>query len=499
VLTQPSKPARSAQKMALLLSQLPISPWVFRETLQFFEELQTGTEPITTVRIAGRKVFYLREPDLIREMLLTVASDFHKSRGIQRAKALLGEGLITSEGELHRQQRKLIQPVFHHRNLKNIAVIMRERACQRVESWRVGQVLNLNQEMYALTQVIVAEALFGTEMGDRTSRVSQLMETILETFFLFLGHPQLKRAADARRELSEIVQTMIAERRKTNKVRTDLLTLLFAAQDSETGFGMSDEQLRDEVMTLFLAGHETTANALGWAIYLLTQHPEIAERVANEVRSPATKPGLSESNAATESKRMRVSNSDCAHKYGDGHNGRTKDACPFGDDVEGGLGLKENSLLFRVIRESLRLYPPAWAIGRRAVNDLQIGGTAIPKGAIVLACQWAVHRSHRYFSNPTKFDPDRWTPEFLCALPKYAFFPFGGGPRSCIGEGFAWMELGIVLTEILRRWKFEMVPGQTVKPRPSITLHPEKPIHVVVGSESAPDCAKAIHHRVGGA
>jgi cytochrome P450 len=258
----------------------------------------------------------------------------------------------------------------------------------------------------------------------------------LASVFEFFGHPKLRRAAKARRELSEIVQTMIDERRKTKQTRNDLLALLFAAQDPETGLGMSDEQLRDEVMTLFLAGHETTANALAWTVYLLTQHPEIAKSVASEVDSA-----------------------------GDG---------------EPEIGLNNGTLLFRVIRESVRLYPPVWAVGRRATHDLQIAETAIPKGAIVLACQWAVHRCERFFSNPTRFDPDRWTPEFQRTLPKYAFFPFGGGPRSCIGEGFAWMELGIVLTEILRRWRFAMVPCQVVNPKASITLRPERPIQVVV-------------------
>jgi cytochrome P450 len=440
--TQITNPVRSAPKMEFL-SRLPISPWVFRDPLPFFEDLQTGSEPIARLRIAGTKVFYLREPDLIREMLVTLVPNFHKSRGLERAKALLGEGLLTSEDELHRQQRKLIQPVFHHGNLKDIAVIMRERARQRVESWRAGQTLNLNQEMHALTLIIVGEALFGTEVGERTDRVSELMETVMETFFLFMsplapffeffGHPKLKRAAKARRELSTIVQTMIDERRRTKQTRKDLLTLLFAAQDPETGLGMSDEQLRDEVMTLFLAGHETTANALGWTIYLLTQHPDIGERLA----------------AAA-------------------------------DDLESELRIKDDDLLSRVISESLRLYPPVWAVGRRAIQDLQIGGTEVPKGAIVLACQWALHRCDKYFSNPSQFDPDRWTAEFQRTLPKYAFFPFGGGPRSCIGEGFAWMELRIVLTEILRRWRFEIVPGQTVKPKASITLRPERPIHVIV-------------------
>jgi len=462
--TQITRPVRSPRKMELL-SRLPISPWVFRDPLQFFAELQTGSEPIATMRIAGKKVFYLRAPDLIREMLVTFASDFHKSRGLERAKALLGEGLLTSEGELHRQQRKLIQPVFHHGNLKDIAVIMRERARQRAESWKTGQTLNLNQEMHALTLVIVGEALFGTEVGDRTGRVSQSMEIVMETFFLFMsplasifeffGHPKLRRAAKARRELSAIVQTMIDERRKTNQSRKDLLTLLFAAQDPETGLGMSDEQLRDEVMTLFLAGHETTANALAWTIYLLTQHPEIAERVAKEVGSAS--PSLNGELASNQEVTRRSA-----------------------DHAESEFGINQDTLLFRVIRESLRLYPPVWAVGRRATHDLQIGGTKITKGAIVLACQWAVHRSDRYFANTTEFNPDRWTPEFQRTLPKYAFFPFGGGPRSCIGEGFAWMELGIVLAEILRRWRFEIVPGQTVKPKASMTLRPERPVQVTM-------------------
>jgi cytochrome P450 len=448
--TQITEPERAGPKMELL-SRLPISPWLFRDPLQFFQDLQNGTEPITTIRLSGTKVFYLREPDLIRELLITFAPNFHKSRGLERAKALFGEGLLTSEGEVHRQQRKLIQPVFHHGNLKDIGIIMRQRARQRAENWRAGEVLNLNAEMHALTLVIVGEALFGTEVEDRTARVSHLIEGIMETFFLFLsplapvfeffGHPKLRRAAKARRELRAIVQTMIDERRQTKKVRKDLLTLLFAAQDPETGIGMSDGQLQDEVMTLFLAGHETTANALAWTIYLLTQHPEIAERVASEVHSV----GVSSSASAS-------------------------DFDP---------GVKEDSLLFRVVRESLRLYPPAWAIGRRATKDVEIGGTKIPKGAIVLACQWAVHRSDRYFSDPSKFDPDRWTAEVHRTLPKYAFFPFGGGPRSCIGEGFAWMELGIVLTEILRRWRFELAPGQTIRPKASMTLRPEKPIQVI--------------------
>jgi cytochrome P450 len=463
--TQINKPA---EPRIGLLFRLPISPWVFRDPLRFFEDLQIGPQPIASIRIAGAKAYYLREPDLIREMLVTFAPDFHKSRGLERAKAFLGEGLLTSEDELHRHQRKLIQPVFHHDNLQSVASIMRERAHQWAGSWRAGQTLNINEEMRALTQAIVGESLFGTEVSDRAARVSELTETIMETFFLFLsplasvfeffGHPKLKRAANARHELGQIVQQMVEDRRNTKQTRSDLLTLLFAAQDPDTGSGMSDDQLRDEVMTLFLAGHETTANALGWTIYLLTQYPAIVERVSSELLggsdSVRTGSRRSENSSATSPSTAR-------------NHGPASEA-------------QEGSLLSRVIRESLRLYPPAWAVGRRATNDVRIGGTTIPKGAIVLACQWAIHRCDRYFSNPSQFDPDRWTPEFQRLLPKYAFFPFGGGPRSCIGEGFAWMELEIVLTELLSRWRFELAPGQTIKPKASITLRPEKPIHVII-------------------
>lgn len=482
--TNPPRATQSMRRALLLLSQLPISPWLFGDSLQFFEELQKGKEPIATIRIGRNTVFYLREPDLIREALVNFASDLHKSRGWERAQALIGKGLITSEGELHRQQRKLIQPVFHHSNLKNLAIVMRDHARQRAESWIPGQKLNLSQEMLALTQVIIGEALFGTDVGGRTGSISQSMETIIETFFLSLGHPDLKRAAAARRQLCEIVQEIIKQRRKAARVGTDLLTLLFAAQDPKTGFGMSDEQLQDEVMTLLLAGHETSANALGWTIYLLTQHPEIAEQVAAEVCSVKRDSELSEgirqslraSCPVTEPATLNGSSLEGASHSRNGQK-RTPGASGAGECQ---WAIKENSLLSQVIRESLRLFPPAWAIGRRAVSDLQIAGVTIPKGAVVVACQWAMHRCDRYFSNPEKFDPHRWTLEFQRTLPKYAFFPFGGGPRSCIGEGFAWMELGIVLTEILRRWRFEIVPGQVVKPRPSVTLHPEEPIQVFV-------------------
>jgi cytochrome P450 len=224
-------------------------------------------------------------------------------------------------------------------------------------------------------------------------------------------------------------------------------------------------------MTLFLAGHETTANALSWTVYLLTQHPEIAERLAHDCRCA----DYHESSAGTGS-RLR----DPSPAVGDEGPSVVEQAGRSAGDPESEFGLKEDSLLFRVIRESLRLYPPVWAVGRKPMNPVRIGGNTVPKGSIVLSCQWAMHRCHRYFPNPTRFEPDRWTADFQRTLPKYAFFPFGGGPRSCIGEGFAWMELGIVLTELLRRWRFELAPGQTIKPKASVTLRSEKPIQVVV-------------------
>jgi cytochrome P450 len=302
--------------------------------------------------------------------------------------------------------------------------------------------------MMALTLSIVCQTLFGADVESETHRVGELMTKITEAFPLLLspfagflekiGAAKLREAAAARAELHRIVQRMIAERRSNRNQGSDLLSLLFAAQDQETGNGMSEQQLEDEVTTIFMAGHETTANALAWTFYLLAQHPGF-------------------------DRELRVQ---LCHVLGD----RPPELAQ----------LPEMTLLDQLIHESLRLYPPAWSIGRRAIEDVQIGSAEISKGSLLVVSPWTMHRSERFYAHPTEMRPERWTEAFRRQLPKYAYFPFGGGPRQCIGEGFAWMELKLLLAVLLRDWRVELIPGQNIRPKPAITLRSNHPIRVVV-------------------
>jgi cytochrome P450 len=417
-----------------------------RRPLEFFCELQEQGPPVIRFR-RGVDVYYLADPELIRELLVAKASSFHKGRGLQRAKIVLGEGLLTSEDQVHIRQRRLIQPVFHQKSLERCADVMRAEAAQLAASWSDGAEIDVTDAMHGLTLRIVGEALFGTNMSAKAERVSELMTTVMNTFMLMIspfgGLLQLlvrnafAATFRARDELSALVGEIIEKRRASGEQTEDLFGLLFAAQDEETGIGMTGVQLRDEVMTLFLAGHETTANSLSWTLWLLAAHPDILERLRTEV---------------------------AALDLND--NSQVRDL--------------DDTLLVGVLRESLRLYPPAWIIGRRAIETVRIGSVTIPKDTLVLVCEWSIQRSPRFFRDPQRFDPDRWTQKMRSELPKYAFFPFGGGPRSCIGEGFAWMELAIVLGQLVRDWNFERVPGPKIKPYPTVTLRSNLPIRLRV-------------------
>ena len=429
-----------------------------RRPLEFFCELQEQGPAVIRFR-RGVDVYYLADPELIRELLVARAGSFHTGRGLERAKIVLGEGLLTSEGQVHVRQRRLIQPVFHQKSLERCADVMRAEAAHLSASWSDGAEVDVTDAMHGLTLRIVGEALFGTNMSAKAERVSELMTTVMNTFMLMIspfgGLLQLlvrnafAATFRARDELTELVREIIEKRRASGEQTEDLFGLLFAAQDEETGIGMTDDQLRDEVMTLFLAGHETTANALSWTLWLLAACPEILERLRTEVA---------------------------------------------------GLDLNDNSqlrnlddtLLMGVLRESLRLYPPAWIVGRRAIETVQLGSVTIPKGTLVLACEWSIQRSPRFFPNPLQFDPDRWTEEMRSNLPKYAYFPFGGGPRSCIGEGFAWMELAIVLGQLVRDWAFTRVPGPKIKPYPTVTLRSNLPVRLRVRRASGRELSASV-------
>jgi cytochrome P450 len=386
-------------------------------------------------------VFLLLHPDDVRDVLVTHQHRFAKGRGVQWARRFLGNGLLTSEGELHRRQRRLSQPAFHRQRIAAYGEVMAayaERACGR---WADGATLDFDGEMAALTLAVAAKTLFDTELEGEAEEIRKALGDIVRLFPRFalpfaslvqlLPLPSNLRFVRARARLDATVLRIIAQRRAEGRDRGDLLSMLMQARDTEgDGSGMSDGQLRDEVMTLLLAGHETTANALTWTFYLLSQNPAAESRLHEEL-----------------------------------------------DEVLGGrLPAFEDLERLRytewVLAESMRLCPPAWGIGRRALEDHPVGDYVIPAGALVSVSPYVTHRDPRWYPDPERFEPERFAPEARAARPKFSYFPFGGGARTCIGESFAWMEGVLIVATIARRWRLRHAPGHRVAMQPLITLRP---------------------------
>jgi cytochrome P450 len=393
------------------------------------------------MRLGPQHAFVVSDPDAIRDILITHQGNFTKSRMLERAKVLLGDGLLTSEAEFHTRQRRLVQPAFHRDRLLRYAADMVACAARARDAWAPGAELDMHQQMTRLTLAIVGRTLFSAdvssdadEIGHAMTQIFELFDTLLLPFSDWIQKlpiPPVRRFEKARDRLDKIVYGLIAERRRSGKDAGDLLSMLLLAQDESDNAHMTDKQVRDEALTLLIAGHETTANALTWTWYLLSQNPEVEARMHAEIDSAL--------------------------------GGKLPD---FDDAANlpytGG-----------VFAESLRLYPPAWAIGRRAREDYSIGGYAIPAKSILLMSPWVVHRDPRWWPEPERFDPDRWHPEEAAKRPKFAYFPFGGGARVCIGERFAWAEGVLVLATIAQRWKMRLVPGHPVETRAVITLRPK--------------------------
>jgi cytochrome P450 len=417
--------------------------------LPFFQNLAAQFGDLSYFRLGPQEAFFLNHPDYIKDVLVTNHSSFHKGLALQRAKRLLGEGLLTSEDEVHRRQRRLAQPAFHRSRIASYAGVMTAYGLQTSARWRAGDTLDMSVEMMQLTLGIVGKTLFDAdvvsdalEVGEAMTVVMDLFNTITIPFFELLQKlplPQLRRFDTAKARLDAIIYRLIEQRRLAGEDRGDLLSMLLLAQDTEVeGGGMTDEQLRDELMTIFLAGHETTANALTWTWYLLSQNPEAEARLHEEIDRVLA--------------------------------GRV----PGFDDV---AKLKYTEM---VLAESMRLYPPAWAIGRLAIEDFEIGGYVVPRKSLVLMSQYVMHRDPRYFAESLKFDPDRWTPEARESRPQFSYFPFGGGPRRCIGEGFAWMEGILLIATIARQWQMRLVPNHPVVLKPVITLRPKHGMRMTV-------------------
>jgi cytochrome P450 len=328
---------------------------------------------------------------------------------------------------------------------------MTEYAVKTRQRWRADETLDISQEMMRLTLGIVGKTLFdadveaeASEIGAALTQVMQLFERITNPLAAVLDKlplPSNLRWLKAKQRLDSTIYRIINEHRASGVDRGDLLSMLLMAQDEEgDGGGMTDAQVRDEAMTLFVAGHETTANALTWTWYLLSQHPDVETKLHEELEEVLA------------------------------------GAIPTADDV---AKLRYTEM---VLAESMRLYPPAWTMGRRALSDYRVGGFVIPANSIVLMSAWVMHHDARFFPGPFEFDPERWTPEARESRPKFSYFPFGGGPRVCIGEQFAWMEGILLIAALAQRWKMRLEPGQAVEPKPMITLRPKYGMRMIVES-----------------
>ena len=385
-------------------------------------------------------VYFLNSPELIESVLVTNQQNFRKDRVIQNSRWFLGQGLLTSEGGEWLRQRRLSQPAFHRERLALYARIINACAEEMLDSWKDGENRDVHQEMMQLTLRVVAKVLSSVDVKNESKEVAAALNLLMKhssgarmllpPWVRYLPLPFLIRVRRAVRQLDEVVYRIIRERRRSENDNGDLLSMLMSARD-EDGSRMTDRQLRDEVMTFLLAGHETTALSLSWAWYLLSENQAVEVKLHEEL--------------------CRVL---------DGKNPSFED-------------LPRLCYTEAVVKESVRLYPPAWSLARTAAEDFEIGGYLVPAGSNVVMSQWIMHRDPRFFPSPEQFDPGRWFEEHTQRLPRFAYFPFGGGPRYCVGASFAMMEATLLLAAIAQRFRLRMVPGHKVVPVPSITLRPK--------------------------
>jgi cytochrome P450 len=415
--------------------------WRFgTDQLRLLTDLKDRYGDVVRMKVLGRPWFLISHPDDIEAVFVQHARIMGRDRYIEILERTLGLGLLTSDGDLWKRQRKLMAKAFTPKRIRSYGAAMARVGARGVARWRDGLRINLHREMSRITMEVVADVLFGTGVSPADVRtVGEAMEHINEYYANspealvmlpeWVPTPRHRRVRRAVAQIDELIYRIVAERR-AGAPRDDFLGTLLAAQDDE-GIGMSDRQLRDEAVTLFLAGHETTALALAHTLYLLSKHPHARRRAQREVDEVL--------------------------------GGRLPEA----GDVE------KLAYVGRVLREAMRLCPPAWTTGREATADLELGGYPVPAGAQILVSQWVVHRDPRFFPNPEAFDPDRWAD--AARIPRYAYFPFGGGPRVCIGNHFAMMEATLLLAIVLQRFEVDLLPGERLTFRPSVTLRQKGP------------------------
>ena len=422
-----------------------------------FEAAARAHGPVAHIRMAGEHVYIVSDPNLVTDVFLTHAREVMKGRGLQAARPLLGNGLLTSEGEFHLRQRRLAAPGFHRQRIESYAEQMVTESVRHASGWRDGEQVDMVTEMTSLTFAIVGRTLFGTDLTGDSKTFGDTLAELLSGFgqLSAIGNERIVRALPKGRyllsrveDLDAVVQRIIDEHRAdvtAGVERNDLLSWMIQARDDEGaaayGTSMSDDQLRDEVMTFVLAGHETTAMALSWAWWLLSTNPAVAERMHNELVEVLGASGA-----------LR------APTYSD------LSALPY---------------THAVVAETIRLYPPAWVMGRRLLTDLRIGEWDVPSGSIVLGSPWILHRDPRFWDSATSMVPQRWLDaeghfdESAPGVPRGAWIPFGFGNRRCIGEQFAWTEAVLVLATLASHWRPELVPGTAVTTQAAVTLRPK--------------------------
>jgi cytochrome P450 len=411
------------------------------DQLAFYAACARDFGDLVPVRLGPRRAILLFHPETIEEVLVTRSRDYVKSPGARLLRTLLGDGLLLSEGDTWLRQRRLVQPAFHRQRVAGYGEVMTAYTERRLGTWKDGQTLDVHAEMMSITQAIVAQTLFGADVSEDAEAVAAASRVLAEDFGVRLRSFRLlpqwvptsanRKSARAIRDLDRLVFRIIAARRAGGEDRGDLLSILLHAQDADDGSRMTDRQVRDEVMTLFMAGHETTAVALSWSWYLLGQHPDVDAQLGQELSTV------------------------------------------LGGRLPTVADLPRLPYAEHVVTESMRLYPPAYALGRQAVRPTQLAGLPVPRGAIAVLATWVVHRDARWFPEPEAFRPERWDDGGTRHLPRYAYFPFGGGPRQCIGNTFAMMEAVLLLATIAQRFRLSLVPGQRVTPTPYVTLRPE--------------------------
>jgi cytochrome P450 len=412
--------------------------------LDYFTAMAQEYGDVSGMRIGKFRSLFINHPDLIEDVLVTNSRKYHKGRILQANKYLFGEGLLTSEGDFWLRQRRLAQPAFHRARVSAYAATMAEYTEQLIATWRNGEERDIHEEMMQLALRIVGKTLFDADVTRDAKEVGETLDILLHIAAnfgrtilvpLWVPTPRNIRAKLGIRRLEKVIYRIIADRRASGRDTGDLLSILLQAQD-EDGTHMNDRQLRDETITLFLAGHETTANTLSWTWWLLAQNLAVEKKFHDEL------------------------------------DGVLGGRAPTVDD------LPKLTYLSHVLTESLRLYPTAWGMARLAAEEHEIAGYPVHPGYGVAFAQWVIHRDARWFDAPLEFRPERWENGLAKQLPRFAYFPFGGGPRQCIGNTFALMEASVVLATVGQRFRFALAPDHQVNPLASITLRPRNGIQV---------------------